>query len=218
MNSARNKKPYKKFALALSLFLLVVWGILGTGASLAWFVDVSDEVTNIFHAADFDLIVRHRVDVDDWRVVDANTPVFNNQALYEPGYVQIVYLEVENAGDVPFDFHTAVSVIGSSVATNKFGQQFWLHEYLRFGVALADSEAEMDEAVSTRAKAVALSTMKLQNYSTEVASLDPGAKAYLAIIVRMPEEVGNEANHIEGTPQVELGVIVKADQQNMTSR
>jgi len=213
VNSARNKKPYKKFALALSLFLLVVWGILGTGASLAWFVDVSDEVTNIFHTAEFDLVVRHRVEPGKWVEVDANTPVFNNEALYEPGYVQIVYLEVENAGDVAFDFHTAVSVIGSSVATNKFGQQFWLHEYLRFGIALAGSEAEMDEAVSTRGKAVSLSTMKLQNYSTEVASLEAGEKAYLAIIVRMPEEVGNEANHIEGAPQVELGIIVKADQQ-----
>ena len=45
MNSARNKKTYKKLALALSLFLLILWGVLGTGASLAWFVDVSDEDT-----------------------------------------------------------------------------------------------------------------------------------------------------------------------------
>jgi hypothetical protein len=68
VNSARNKKTYKKLALALSLFLLILWGVLGTGASLAWFVDVSDEVTNIFHTAEFALIVRHRVAPDNgWR-------------------------------------------------------------------------------------------------------------------------------------------------------
>lgn len=213
MENRRNKKVYKKLALALSLFLLILWGVLGTGASLAWFVDVSNEVTNIFHKADFDLIVRHRVAPDKWVEVDANTAVFDDKALYEPGYVQVVYLEVENAGDVAFDFHTAVSVIRSTTATNKYGQLFWLHEYLRFGIAIADTEAEMDEAVSTRGKAVALSTMKLQNYATDVAALEPGDKAYLALVVRMPEEVGNEANYIDGTPLVELGLIVKADQQ-----
>ena len=213
MNRQHNKKTYKKLALSLSLFVLILWAILGTGASLAWFVDVSNEVTNIFHKADFDLIVRHRVDVDNWEEVDANTAVFDDEALYEPGYVQVVYLEVENAGDIPFDFHTAVGVIKSTTATNKYGQLFWLHEYLKFGVALAETEAEMDEMVSTREKAVALSTMKLQNYATEVAALEPGEKAYLALIVRMPEDVGNEANYIDGSPRVELGIIVKADQQ-----
>jgi len=213
VKNKNDKKTYKKLALALSLFLLILWGVLGTGASLAWFVDVSNEVTNIFHAAEFDLIVRHRVEPGKWVEVDANTPVFNNEALYEPGYVQVIYLEVENAGDVAFDFYTAVSVIRSTTATNKYGQLFWLHEYLKFGIAIADTEAEMDEAVSTRQKAVALSTMKLQNYSTDVASLEAGDKVYLALVVRMPEEVGNEANYIDDTPVVELGLIVKADQQ-----
>jgi hypothetical protein len=56
--------------------------------------------------------------------------------------------------------------------------------------------------------------MKLQNYSTEVAALNPGDTAYLALVVRMPEEVGNEANYREGViPKVELGIIVKAEQQ-----
>jgi hypothetical protein len=145
--------------------------------------------------------------------VDANTAVFDDKALYESGYVQVVYLEVENAGSVAFDFHTAVGVIKSTTATNKYGQLFWLHEHLKFGIAIADTEAEMDEAVATREKAVAISTMKLQNYATDVAALEPGAKAYLALVVRMPEEVGNEANYIDGPPRVELGIIVKADQQ-----
>jgi hypothetical protein len=33
-----------------------------------------------------------------------------------------------------------------------FGQKFWLHEHLKFGVAIAKTEEEMEEAVSTREK------------------------------------------------------------------
>ncbi len=214
MNPKQKKTPYKRIALALSLCALIIWGILGTGASLAWFSDTSEEVTNIFHTANFDLEVSHRVDVDKWESIDAKTDIFDDEALYEPGYVQVIYLKVENKGDRAFDFYTAISVKGSTTATNVFGQQFWLHEHLKFGVAIANSVEEMEDAVSTREKANAIATMKLQNYSTDVAALDPGETAYLALVVRMPEEVGNEANYREGDiPKVELGIIVKAEQQ-----
>ena len=214
MSITVKKKQYKKIALALSLCILVVWGILGTGASLAWFTDTSEEVVNIFHFAEFDLEVSHRLDDGTWESIDGKTDIFEDNALYEPGYVQVVYLKVENKGDVAFDFHTAVSVINSSTAKNKFGQEFWLHEYLKFGIAYADSESEMEELVSTREKAVAIATMKLQNYDTDVASLEAGSTVYMALVVRMPKEIGNEANY-QGTtiPKVDLGLIVKAEQQ-----
>ena len=214
MKKLANKKRYKRFAVIISVCAILTWIVLGAGASLAWFSDTSEELTNIFHFGEFDLAVSHRTADGEWVEIDGNTSVFDNEALYEPGYVQVVYLMVENRGDVPFDFHTAVSVLDSATATNAFGQKFWLHEYLKFGVAIADSEMQMDEMVSTREKANAIATMKLQNYATEVASLEPGQVAYLALIVRMPEEVGNEANYRgDVVPKVELGIIVKADQQ-----
>ena len=214
MSNPANRKPYKRIALALSLCALFVWAILGTGASLAWFTDTSEEVANIFHVANFEVSVSHRTDEGKWETIDGKTDIFDNNAVYEPGYVQVVYLKVENTGDRAFDFYTAVSVRGSTTATNVFGQKFWLHEHLKFGVAIASSESEMEELVSTRDKANAIADMKLQNYSTETAALEPGEVVYMALIVRMPEEVGNEANYRgDIVPKVELGIIVKADQQ-----
>ena len=214
MSNPANRKPYKRIALALSLCALFVWAILGTGASLAWFTDTSEEVANIFHVANFEVSVSHRTDEGKWETIDGKTDIFDNNAVYEPGYVQVVYLKVENTGDRAFDFHTAVSVRGSTTATNVFGQKFWLHEHLKFGVAIASSESEMEELVSTRDKANAIADMKLQNYSTETAALEPGEVVYMALIVRMPEEVGDEANYRgDIVPKVELGIIVKADQQ-----
>ena len=205
---------YKKIALCVSLMLVAIWCILGTGASLAWFVDTDEEVKNVFHFAEFELEVSHRTDEYKWESIDGKTDIFDDEALYEPGYVQVIYLKVENKGDRAFDFYTAISVRGSTTAINVFGQRFWLHEHLKFGVAIAKTEEEMEEAVSTREKANAIATLRLQNYDTDVASLDPGKTAYLALVVCIPNEVGNEANYRGGDlPKVELGIIVKAEQQ-----
>ncbi|MBO5508064.1 MAG: hypothetical protein J6A00_09940 [Bacteroides sp.] len=213
MKPQAKKKIYKQIALALSLCALIVWCILGTGASLAWFTDTSPEINNIFHFSEFDLVVSHRLTDGKWEEVDGQTKIFDEEALYEPGYVQVVYLKVENKGTVPFEFYTSVNVNGCIVATNVFGQEFMLQDYLKFGVTTADSEDAMKNSVPNREKAVEIADMPLHNYDTETAVLNPGATKYIALIVRMPEEIGNVANYRGDTvPEVDLGITVKADQ------
>lgn len=213
MKPNAKKTPYKRIALALSLCALIIWGILGTGASLAWFTDTSPEINNIFHFAEFDLVVSHRLTDGKWQEVDSQTKIFDEEALYEPGYVQVVYLKVENKGTVPFNFSTAVNVNGCIVATNVFGQEFMLQDYLKFGVKTADTEEQMKNSIPDRETAVEIADMPLKNYATETAELAPGATKYIALIVRMPEEVSNVANYRGDTvPKVELGITVKADQ------
>ena len=213
MKPQAKKRIYKQIALALSLCALIVWCILGTGASLAWFTDTSPEINNIFHFAEFDLVVSHRLTDGKWEEVDSQTKIFDEEALYEPGYVQVVYLKVENKGTIPFEFYTAVNVNGCIEATNVFGQRFMLQDYLKFGITTADSEDAMKNSVPDREKAVEIADMPLHNYDTETAVLEPGATKYIALIVRMPEEVGNVANYRGDTvPEVDLGITVKADQ------
>ena len=145
--------------------------------------------------------------------VDGETKIFDEEALYEPGYVQVIYLKVENKGTVPFNFHTAVNVNDCIVAKNVFGQQFMLQDYLKFGVVTADTEDEMKNSVPDRDAAVAIADMPLHNYSTNTAELAAGGTKYITLIVRMPEEIGNVANYRgETVPRVELGITVKADQ------
>ena len=213
MKPQAKKRIYKQIALALSLCALIIWGILGTGASLAWFTDTSPEINNIFHFAEFDVEVSHRLTDGKWEEVDSQTKIFDEEALYEPGYVQVVYLKVENKGTVPFEFYTSVNVNGCIVATNVFGQEFMLQDHLKFGITTADTEEVMKKSIPNREKAVEIADMPLKNYDTETAVLKPGATKYIALIVRMPEEVGNIANYRGNTiPEVELGITVKADQ------
>ena len=213
MKPNAKKTPYKRIALILSLCALLIWAILGTGASLAWFTDTSPEINNIFHFGEFDLVVSHRLTDGKWQEVDSQTKIFDEEALYEPGYVQVVYLKVENKGTLPFEFYTAVNVNGCIEATNVFGQKFMLQDYLKFGLTTANTEDEMKNSIPNREKAVEIANMSLHNYSTETAILGPGETKYIALIVRMPEEVGNVANYRGDTvPKVELGITVKADQ------
>ena len=214
MKTQANKTPYKRIALALSLCALLIWAILGTGASLAWFTDTSPEINNIFHFAEFDLVVSHRLNDGKWEEVDSKTKIFNEEALYEPGYVQVVYLKVENKGTVPFKFDTAVNVNGCIKATNVFGQPFMLQEYLKFGLATANTEEEMKNSIPDRDAAVEIANEPLHNYYKSGSfELTPGKTKYIALIVRMPEEVGNIANYRgDVIPKVELGITVKADQ------
>ena len=214
MNPNAKKTSYKRIALALSLCALIIWGILGPGASLAWFTVTSPELNNIFHFADFELVVSHRLTDGKWEEVDSQTKIFDEEALYEPGYVQVVYLKVENKGDRDFKFSTAVNVNGCIVATNVFGQDFMLQDYLKFGIKTADTEEEMKNSIPDRESAVEIASEPLHNYyETGAFELAPGGTKYIALIVRMPEEVGNVANYRGDTvPEVDLGITVKADQ------
>ena len=208
----RNK--YKKIALCVSILLVAAWCILGTGASLAWFVDTDEEVKNVFHFAEFELEVSHRLEDGTWEKIEQDTKIFDDEALYEPGYTQVVYLKIENKGTVPFDFKTAVSVTDYTLATNVFGQSFQLQDYLKFGLTTADTEEELFEKVATRNLAKELAVMPLSNYSTETASLGAKGTVYMALIVRMPEDVANMANYRSDViPRIELGLIVTATQQ-----
>ncbi len=210
----KNKRVYKRIAVAISLFLVAVWAILGTGTSLAWFTDSTPEMNNIFNFAEFELEVSHRLPDGTWEKVDSQTKIFDDEALYEPGYVQVVYLKVDNKGTVPFDFYTAVNVNDCTVAINSLGQQFLLQNYLKFGLTTADSETEMDNNVPDRGEAARIANMSLHRYYESGAfELAPNASKYITLIVRMPEEVGNAANYRGDTePRVELGITVKADQ------
>lgn len=212
-------KRLKKVALSVSLLLVVAWCVLGTGASLAWFTDTDEEVKNIFHFAEFDLEVSHRLEDGTWEKVEQGTKLFDDEALYEPGYVQVVYLRIENKGEVPFDWKTAVTVTDYTEPTNIFGQKFHLQDYLKFGLATAETEEKLFELVATRDLAEEVANMPLNHYyendyTTDASELGAQEMTYLALIVRMPENVTNIANYRgDIIPRVELGVIVSATQK-----
>ena len=209
-----NKNRIKKVALSLSIFLLVAWMLMGTGTSIAWFTDTDEEIKNVFHFAEFDLEVSYKAEDGKWKSIEGSSELFDDEALYEPGFTQVVYLKVENLGDVPFLFDTAVSVTDYTPGVNMFGQRFYLQNYLLFGVISNDNEQALYDTLADRDLAKTIANTGLGNYASEESTLlEAGDATYMALIVYMPEHVDNIANYREGTvPKVELGVIVRATQ------
>ncbi len=205
------KRNYKKIALALSLCFIILWSVMGTGTSLAWFSDKSNEVNNIFHGADFNMDVYY-FDGTEYKPLTSDTKLFDDNALYEPGYTQIAYLKVENNGTVPFYFNTAINVREYKVVTNIWGQELNLKDHLRFAIKSGDSHENLTALLDTRDEIRALETESLTSYATDKVKLNVGGEAYVALVLRMPEAVGNEANYDTTDPWVKLGVTVEATQ------
>ena len=112
------KNKWRKAALALSACLFIIWWALGTGATLAWFSD-SDTVRNEFKVGLIDLDVSYKNDiVTEYTPLQDATKAFYDEALYEPGYTQVVYLKIENNGNVDFNYKVAVTVKNVTVGKN----------------------------------------------------------------------------------------------------
>lgn len=211
------RKLFTKTALVLSACLMILWCILGTGSSIAWFVDESPEIRNNFNIAEFDLVVSHKTD-SGYKEIKSDTKIFDDEALYEPGYVQVVYLKIENKGTVGFDYDLAVVPNLQTLvkATNMYGQEIYLPEFLKFGVVFADTEAELTQKLANRDLAKQQATTGLSSYTSEPDNLQAGRETFAAVIVCMPEEVGNAANYRGDTPpSVELGITVQAMQEGI---
>lgn len=208
-----HKRSMKKIALTLSVFLILMWAVLGAGTSLAWFTDTDETMNNIFHFADFDLDAEYLDKNGEYQDLQGATEVFDSKALYEPGYTQVVYLRVTNKGEVGFKFKTAVRVKYFTEAVNAYGQRFHLQDHLEFGIVTADTEDGLRQLVANRALASAYADMPLNNYDTDFAQLDAAGVIYMAVVIHMPEDTGNVANYRGDTiPRVDLALTITASQ------
>lgn len=213
-----NKRKWTKAALALSGCLFALWWALGTGATLAWFSD-TDTVRNEFRVGLLKMEVSYRNDiVTNYTPLEGTTKAFNDEALYEPGYTQVVYLKIDSLGDVPFNYKVAVTVEDFTNGKNVWNEDIYLPNYFRYGVVFGESEADVQRQVEDRlaARSHAPNDWGILGTWSEISpyTYDVGEDAhYAALIICMPEEVGNAANYRGFTePKVELGVMVFAQQ------
>lgn len=211
-------RALRKNALAMSCLLLALWLFLGTATSMAWLTDTTPVERNSFVVGEMKLAVRYKNDkVPEYTDMTENSAVFNDEALYEPGYTQVVYLEITNKGNVDFDYQITVKDFDSVDSINVYDGKLHLPNYLRFGIVTARTEPELQRKLAQQLADKEMIEHYLGEYSEAVLN-DPlteeNPTAYAALIVFMPEETGNEANHKKGaaTPQVTLGVSVYAQQ------
>ena len=222
------KKQKTMRSLLLSLISLMMSLTMLVGSTFAWFTDSVVSKNNIITSGNLDVVLEYKTEwADDWAPVDETTALFNENALYEPGYTEIVYLRVSNAGSLALKYNLNVNVYTEAGSINVYGDEFLLSDYLQVGSYVQDEYSSgfnyadilIPTMFGTREAALA-NVNSLDKLATTVVVdgrpvlVGEQTAQVVALVLTMPETVGNEANHKTGVaaPTIELGVTLTAGQ------
>lgn len=203
-----------KSALISALLVLVMTVAMLAGTTFAWFTDSVTSANNVIKSGNLDIKLDYW-NGTDWADVQGSSEILPKDALWEPGHTEVFYLRVSNAGSLAFKYQLGINIISETAGVNVAGQSFLLSDYIYF----ATKDMTTFEEFDTRNDALAIATdSKLisAGYSKEGKIEANGAPVYVAVVVYMPELVGNEANNRGFVkPEIELGIDVFATQDTV---
>ncbi len=207
-----NSKTTKRALLSSVVAMLVCFTML-LSTTFAWFTDTAVSASNIIQSGKLDIELEY-YNGTEWKDVNASSEILDKNALWEPGYTEVVYLRIKNAGSLALKYQLGINVVSETAGINVAGDNFKLSDYIYMGVienvnGETNAYANREDAVSAVADAGIISTGFTKSGSM-VANADA---LYLAMVVYMPETVDNVANH-NGTkiPEIDLGISVFATQ------
>ena len=203
-------KNTTKRSLLASVFALVLCVAMLVGSTFAWFTDTVSTGVNKITSGKLDVKLSYLKD-GKWEEVKEDTKLFKDGALWEPGYTEVAYLKVENAGNLALKYQLSVNVANEVSGTNVNGESFKLSDYIKMGVVEGQSEAFTSRALA-RAAVTDAGNIATYTKTGSIAANDTNAQ-YVALVVYMPETVGNEANYVDNNvPSIDLGVKLVATQ------
>ena len=208
-----NSKSTKR-ALFTSVLALLMCVTMLVGATFAWFTDTASTGVNKIQAGNLDIELAYKNSTTGGEFKEANkeTPVFDNNALWEPGHVEYVVLKVSNAGSLALKYKLGINIANEVGSTNVYNNKFNLSDYIRFAVLDGDRTGN---SVDRDALVAAATDSKLikEGYTAED-NMTAGANKVVTLVVWMPTTIGNEANHKTSAtaPSIDLGISVVATQ------
>jgi len=220
-------KNSKKALLRSILALLLCCSML-IGTTFAWFTDSVESGINRIVAGNLDVELEYLDANGQWKAVREDTNVFAEDTLWEPGHTEVVYLKLSNLGSLALKYQLGVNIASEKLSVNVHNDPLKLSNYIQLGVE-ADRDGKTNPWAS-RAEAVSAvsGTSKVLNtgytgtgklYPKDNCPVDGKTEQYVALVVYMPETVGNEANHKKGVeaPEINLGISLVATQQTAES-
>ncbi len=209
------KTKSTKRALLLSALALLMCVSMLIGSTFAWFTDSVTSGNNKIVAGNLDIELEY-YNGSAWKTVNKATDLFTGK-LWEPGHTEVVYLKLSNLGSLALKYQLGVNIVseteGITVDENGNDKPFKLSDYIYMGVvedkqpSFANRE-EAEAAVAGKSGIISTGYIKSGNMTADADDL------YLAVVVYMPETVGNEANYKTGTkaPEINLGINLVATQ------
>ena len=209
----------KKSALLLSFTSLLLCFAMLAGSTFAWFTDTATTGVNKIQAGNLDIKLQYKNSTTHGEFTEANkeTPVFDNNAQWEPGHVEYVVLKVSNAGSLALKYKLGINIANEEGSTNVYNNEFKLSDYIRFAVLDGDQTGNSVDRDALVAAAMDSKLIK-EGYSKEDHLLagENNNEKVVTLVVWMPTTVDNKANHKKdaAAPSVELGINVVAKQLN----
>ena len=210
-----------KRALISSALAILMCAAMLIGTTFAWFTDTASTAVNKIQAGNLDVKLMYSTDMVTWKEATDQTKLFEDSALWEPGYTQVVYLKVVNAGNLALKYEAGFSKnYTSNRGKNKNGDWYRVDNYLKIGIAETETKFENREAVwsaiAATEKTLAKDIMLTDGWITLKAG--ESSKPF-AVAIYMPTSVGNEANASRLRPSSVsgLGIEVRATQATVES-
>lgn len=211
-----------KRALLTSVLALVLSLAMLAGSTFAWFTDTASTGVNRIVSGNLDVGLEYWGGAESgWLTAENSEDLFDKNALWEPGYTQIIYLRVANNGNLALTYAMQITPVRETVGVNVDGEEFKLSDYIKFGwmtftVDGAGAPVALDrEAAQTGVGEGAQLGTTLHRQAAEPMAAD--AKELVALVAWMPENVGNEANYSTVQPTIELSLKVLATQAAVES-
>ncbi len=204
-----------KSALISSVLALLLCFTMLLGTTFAWFTDSVTSGNNIIKSGNLDIELEYWNGTEWTDVKDASDILTNS--LWEPGVTEVAYLRVANAGSLALKYQLGVNILSEKEGINKAGVPLKLSDYIMFGVVEGvDGSSDAytkDDAGRAAAIAAVTDAKKISAGYTKEATMVPDDELYLALVVYMPTDVNDDANHNGVTvPQIDLGITILATQ------
>ena len=226
-NDMRQEKKVggTKRALLTSVLALVLSLAMLAGTTFAWFTDTASTGVNRIVSGNLDVGLQYWGVGEDgqktWLTAENSEDLFDKNALWEPGYTQIVYLKVKNNGNLALTYAMQITPVHETVGVNVDGEEFKLSDYIKFGWTTFTADGDGAPVALDRegAQAGVGEGAKLGTTLHRQAEqpLKAGAEELVALVAWMPENVGNEANYSTVQPTIELSLKVLATQAAVES-
>ncbi len=208
-----------KHALVSSIMAMLLCVAMLAGTTFAWFTDSVTSARNTICSGNLDIELYYGTvnaagdAIEKWTKVDNSTKLFDENALWEPGYTETVYLQVANVGELALKYDIALAIYEVLLGKTADGKDIDLTKYIKADMLVSDTEIVY--ANRAAARAAATSAENIKDFALQ-GNLKSGEAKFVNIVAFMPETVGNEANHNgKNIPSITLGVNVLATQDTV---
>lgn len=237
------KKTSTKRSLIMSLLSMVICIVMLIGSTFAWFTDTETSKVNKISSGNLDIgvyyatpadVVNGDIPEENWKALNENEAVFNEAALWEPGYTEAVFFKFVNEGSLALQYQLKVDILEEVIGKSATGADIQLSNYIQ-AYACNNFAWNYKEFLFTERNDATNPAGAPNPFHDTLYNAANGAVAtpngdnplsldswqwleddeitYATLVLWMPTNVGNEANH-DGTnvPSIDLGVSVVATQ------